>query len=333
MASALRWATIGLLLAACAACAPRVQLYGPAEGPPRLESGSLVTPDGRRLPYAAWSETEPKAVVVALHGFNDYRTAFEAPAKWLAGRGVITYAYDQRGFGEAPERGIWAGGQAMAEDAKAFVRLAAARHPGLPVYLMGDSMGCAVALLALADRDAPEVAGAILVAPAVWGGRAMNPAFRFGIWFAAHTTPWNYATGQGLRRVPSDNDEMLRKLGRDPLVIKQTRIDAVYGLTQLMGEAQDAAERVRVPLLVLYGDRDEIVPRGPVERMVAELKAPRRFVVYREGYHMLLRDLQAETVWRDVAAWIADRSAPLPSGEERGPGRSILAGDPPPPVR
>jgi acylglycerol lipase len=328
MASAFRWAAVGALLALCAACAPRVQSYGPVEGPPRLESGALITPDGRRLPYAAWSGGEAKAVIVALHGFNDYRTAFEAPAVWLAGRGVVTYAYDQRGFGESPERGIWAGAEAMAADAKAFVRLVGARHPGAPVYLMGDSMGCAVALLALAGRDAPEVAGAILVAPAVWGGRAMNPAFRLGIWLAAHTTPWNYATGKGLRRTPSDNDEMLRRLGRDPLVIKQTRIDAVYGLTQLMGAAQEAAPHVRTPLLVLYGDRDEIVPAGPVAEMVAELKAPRRFVVYRQGYHMLLRDLQAETVWRDIAAWIADRSAPLPSGEERGTGRSILAGDP-----
>ena len=124
------------------------------------------------------------------------------------------------------------------------VRLAAARHPGLPVYLMGDSMGCAVALRALADPDAPQVAGAILVAPAVWGGKAMNPAFRFGIWFAAHTTPWNYATGRGLRRVPSDNVEMLRKLGRDPLVIKATRIDTVDGLTSLMDAALAAAPRL-----------------------------------------------------------------------------------------
>jgi alpha-beta hydrolase superfamily lysophospholipase len=156
----------------------------------------------------------------------------------------------------------------------------------------------------------------------------MNPAFRFGIWFAAHTAPWNYATGQGLRRMPSDNVEMLRRLGRDPLVIKQTRVDAVYGLTQLMGEALEVAPDVKAPLLVLYGKRDEIVPSGPVADLVAALEAPHRFALYSDGYHMLLRDLQGQTVWRDVASWVTDPAAPLPSGEERGHTRSARAGDP-----
>jgi acylglycerol lipase len=319
---------VWLLVAAAAACAPRVQKFGPLAEAARLEADAFVSADGRRLPYEVWSAAEPKAAIVALHGFNDYRTAFADAGQWWAGRGLVTYAYDQRGFGEAPERGIWGGSAAMASDARAFIRLVKARHPGLPVYLMGDSMGGAVALLALAGEDAPEVAGGVLVAPAVWGGRAMNPAFRFGIWFAAHTAPWNYATGQGFRRVPSDNDEMLRRLGRDPLVIKQTRVDAIYGLTQLMGEAIEAAPGVKAPLLVLYGKRDEIVPAGPIAELVATLKAPHRFALYGDGYHMLLRDLQGQTVWRDVASWIGDPSAPLPSGEERGHTRSARAGDP-----
>ena len=319
---------VWLLMSAAAACAPRVQNFGPHVAEARLEADVFVSADGRSLPYELWAPAEPKAVIVALHGFNDYRTAFAEAAQWWAGRGLVTYAYDQRGFGEAPERGIWGGSAAMASDARAFVRLVKARHPGLPVYLIGDSMGGAVTLLALAGENAPEVAGAVLVAPAVWGGRALNPAFRFGIWFAAHTAPWNYATGQGLRRIPSDNDEMLRRLGRDPLVIKRTRVDAVYGLTQLMGEALDAAPTVKAPLLVLYGRRDEIVPAGSISELVATLKAPHRVAYYDDGYHMLLRDLQGQAVWRDVASWIADAAAPLPSGEERGRIRSVRAGDP-----
>jgi hypothetical protein len=38
--------------------------------------------------------------------------------------------------------------------------------------------------------------------------------------------------------------------------------------------------------------------------------------IYENGYHMLLRDLQAETVWTDIAAWITDRAQPLPSGSD-----------------
>jgi hypothetical protein len=59
-----------------------------------------------------------------------------------------------------------------------------------------------------------------------------------------------------------------------------------------------------------------------VETYAAALQAARpsglHIAVYRNGWHMLLRDLEGETVWRDIAAWIADPAiAALPSGAGR----------------
>ena len=71
--------------------------------------------------------------------------------------------------------------------------------------------------------------------------------------------PWAELTGQGLNIHPSDNIAMLRELGRDPLVIKETRVDAVYGLVNLMDLAYDAAPRLRGRALVLYGSREDIM--------------------------------------------------------------------------
>ena len=313
-----RGLALGAVLLLAAACTPRVQEFGPDFGEPRLESAHLTTVDGRRLPVAVWPvNSEPAAVIVALHGFNDYRRTFDMPGAWWAERGVTTYAVDQRGFGDTADRGIWGGAPAMIADATALVDLVRERHPGKPVYLLGNSMGAAVTLTTLASDDPPDVDGAILVSPAVWGGPGLNPMARASLWLAAHTMPWNVGTGQGLRRWPSDNIEMLRALGRDPLVIKKTRVDAVYGLTNLMGLAQTSARDVEVPLFVLYGGRDEIVPNAPVEMMIDSLRTPHRVAFYQDGYHMLLRSLDRETVWRDIRAWIADPAAPLPSGQER----------------
>ncbi|MEQ9641339.1 MAG: alpha/beta hydrolase [Alphaproteobacteria bacterium] len=307
----MRWPALLMLqfMLSLAACAPSVQEMGPAVQSPALTDEAYVAADGARLPLKHWpANPHTRAVVLALHGFNDYGNAFAAPAAWWAKHGIATYAIDQRGFGAAPQPGIWAAPETLVADARGALTALRARHPDTPVYLLGDSMGGAVSILALADGEA-HADGLILAAPAVWGGKEMNPLFRAGIWFMAHTTPWNHATGGGLRRIPSDNIEMLRALGRDPLVIKRTRVDAVYGLTQLMGRAQAAAGGVSVPVLLLYGERDEIVPPGPVAAMAAKLDAPNRTIRYPEGYHMLLRDLQAETVWRDVAGWIAAQRA------------------------
>ncbi len=304
------------------ACAPRVQKFQPGLMAAEIKADSFVTEDGKPLPLKIWpAKGDTKAVLVALHGFNMYSRYFDDPAAWWASRGIVTYAYDQRGFGAAPEARIWGGADAMASDAQSFLSLLGARHPGLPIYLLGDSMGAAVAVLAMTGEPTLEstvnVAGVILVAPGLWGGASMHPILRFGLWLSAHTVPWNTATGQGLKRQASDNIPMLRALGHDPLVIRHTRIDAVYGVTQLMGRAYDAAPSLRQRTLVLYGERDEIVPAAPVRQALTRLPKAAKFALYPDGWHMLLRDLQARVVWADIATWIKDPVIKLPSGAQQ----------------
>lgn len=303
-----------LLLTAVVAvgCTPSVQGLGPQRAEARLDDNVLVAIDGVRLPVAVWpAEGEERAVLVALHGYAMYRNYFEEPAAWWAEQGLTTYAYDQRGFGGGPEPGIWGGNEAMTADARAMLRAVRRKYPETPIYLLGCSMGAAVALTALAKGDEIGLAGAILVAPAVWGGEAMHPVYRAGLWVSAHMTPWNRATGRGLRIRPTDNIDILYKYGADPLVIKYSRIDAVYGLTSMMGEGLAAASEVKTPLLVLYGANDEIIPPEPVGLMRRKLTTPYRYVEYPQGWHMLLHDKQSKQVWRDIAAWIADREAEL----------------------
>jgi alpha-beta hydrolase superfamily lysophospholipase len=111
------------------------------------------------------------------------------------------------------------------------------------------------------------------------------------------------------------------------LVIKETRADALWGLTDLMDRGLVAAAGIRQPVLLLYGDKDEIIPRRAVERMVAALAAPKRIALYPDGWHMLFRDLQREVVWRDVLAWMIEPERPLPSGFERDGTVFAAAGD------
>ena len=316
---------LALFTVALGACAPRVAEPGPGLEvlgiPDGLRDEFLVTEDGVLLPLRVWRpEGEPSGVILALHGFNDYSKAFEGPAQTWAAAGLVTYAYDQRGFGAAPQRGLWAGSAAMTGDLGTAARALRARHPDLPLFLLGNSMGGAVILAALGGGDPPPGDGIILVAPAVWARAAMPWYQRSALWLAAHTVPWAKPSGRGLAIRASDNDEMLRGLGRDPMVIKRTRIDTVYGLVNLMDEALAAAPAVDRPTLLLYGEKDEIVPKDPTFRLWRDLPAEtdglHRRALYAEGWHMLLRDLQAEVVLRDIVAWTRDRHAPLPSSAD-----------------
>jgi len=325
----IRYAAAGLLttlslLIELAACAPTVLSRGDAVREPELTDGAFIAGDGMRLALRTWApETRrPQAVILALHGFNDYSSFFDEPGDFLAQRyPILSYAYDQRGFGASEDAGGWAGVDAYADDLATAARAVKARHPALPLYILGESMGGAVVLVAEARGLIDDADGLILSAPAVWGRVTMPWYQRAALWLGAHTVPWWTVTGEGLNIKPSDNIEMLIELGRDPLVIKHTRIGTIYGLANLMDAALDSAGRLRQPALILYGEKDEIIPKRPTRQMLERIRdggnERARVALYEGGYHMLLRDLPASMVWKDIAAWIDDPTAPLPSKADR----------------
>ncbi len=306
--------TLALLL--LSACLPLENRPGKRILEPKLEQGDFIAVDGAKLPLRSWlpDKNPLKAVIVGLHGFNDYSNCFTTPGQYLSSHGIGCYAYDQRGFGGAPGRGLWAGMEAYTRDLVDFVREIRKRHPGVPLYVLGESMGGAVTMVAATGSNPPDIDGAILVAPAVWGRATMPWYQRWLLAVTSHTLPWLKLSGKGLNLKPSDNIEMRRALSRDPLVIKATRIDTMYGLTDLMDEALARAEKLRLPVLVQYGKHDQIIPKEPTFLMLEKMPKSSRKAFYEHGYHMLLRDLQGEKPLADIVAWISDRNHPLPYG-------------------
>lgn len=299
---------VALLL--LAACAPHTQTVGTPFRNAALTNSAFIMADASRLPMRVWPARQPAAVILGVHGFNDYSRAFELPGPWFAERNIAFYAYDQRGFGEAPGHGTWAGTDVMVGDLKSVVTLLKARHPQTPIFVLGTSMGGALTIAAAADGGL-AADGTILVAPAVWGWSSMNEIYQAALWLSAHAVPEMTLTGRGLGRQASDNIEMLRALGADPLVIKETRIDSIYGLVGLMDRAYLSVEKVTLPTLLLYGERDEIVPGRAVENAVSRFTTEVSVKTYPDGWHMLLRDHQRETVWRDILAWVKLVARPL----------------------
>jgi len=325
---------------ALGACAPpdfresptAARSLGPGQVPyAGLAEGTLITDDGQALDLQTWMPTEasgrpvpPKAAIVALHGFDDYAEEFAEPGTYLAERGIATFAYDQRGFGHSDNPGRWPGAETLKRDLRTAIRLVRARLPGVPVYALGCSMGGAVVLATLSDGGADLPDGAILAPPAVWARETQPLLNRAALWAGVRLIPDQRFTGRGLGVLASDNIPMLRKLGHDPLYIHATRTDAIYGLVDLMDEALAAAPDATTPLLVLYGAKDQVIPKQPIADLMARLPrtadGTQRLAYYAHGWHLILRDLEAHTVDADIAAWIEDHRAALPSGADKAAG-------------
>jgi len=310
-----------------AACTPLVvqQAGQPPIGfqGPRIEADAVVSFDGARLGLSRWdAPDEPWAVIVALHGMNDYGNAFHLAAPWWAEQGVTTIAYDQRGFGRSPQRGIWAG-DLLQEDLRTVTALARQRWPQALIAVAGESMGGATAARAFASDRPPPAERLVLLAPAVWGWKTQPLPNKTLLWFAARLTgPKVYTPPHWItdKISPTDNREELIAMGQDPLMIWGSRSDTLYGLVNEMERGSQAVGQTPVPTLYLYGAHDEIIPKKAARRAATRLKPTDRSAFYAKGWHLLTRDLQGPVVWADVLAFLRDPAAPLPSGAPPIPG-------------
>ncbi|UFN49033.1 alpha/beta hydrolase [Roseomonas sp. OT10] len=325
-----------LLILALGACTPRVAGLGPAVTTPALEGQSLRMADGARLALHEWRpEGPPRAVLLGLHGLNDTARNFLAEsAPPLVAGGLLIQAYDQRGHAGNEPRGVWPGTEALVSDAVSAIRLLRAQHPDLPFYVLGESMGSNIALQAAerlrADPAAPRVDGWLLLVPGLWGLDDMNPITALSFRAALHSFP-SLAVGSGSpSMIPTDNEDALARFNADPQTIKDTRVDVVWGLLQLTEATVPLVARCCAgPTLFLYGAKDGVIEQRPTKAALRTLPAdaPARVALYRDGWHILLRDLQREVVARDILAFTADPRAPLPSGAERD-GAAWLASPP-----
>ena len=112
-------------------------------------------------------------------------------------------------------------------------------------------------------------------------------------------------------------------MGRDRMMIWGARFDALYGLVDLMEAAWRGMSDLTGPTAYFYGAHDEIIPRRAALSAAGRLRPSARTAYYERGWHLLLRDLQAETVWRDAAAFIRDPAGPWPSEAPSIPGPGL----------
>ena len=299
-----------------------VKLPDPPKPPPRFAAAAQLVPpdrmftlsDGAAIPARVWkAQGQPRGILLALHGFNDSRDAWEQPAPFFAGQGITVVAPDQRGFGEAPKRGEWAGSDRMVQDVREEIAILQQENPQTPLYLTGESMGGAILMLLMSAADAPLVAGTLLLAPAVWN---LGLGADIPLDVLATLFPHHLVTGRELpvHVVASDNPAALLRLYFDPLTLRATQLEALRGLVSLMKQAAAAAPQIKGPLLCVYGDKDQLVPSKAMAKVWETLPKGTRLDLISGGHHLLLRDKNGKQVMQDMLTWITQPDSFLPSG-------------------
>jgi alpha-beta hydrolase superfamily lysophospholipase len=273
--------------------------------------GRLAGAGGPAIHWQAWIPEHPRAVIVIAHGASEHAGRYRHVADRLVDDGYAVYAIEHRGHGhsEGPRALIDRLDRAVA-DLDALVQLAAAEHPGAPVYLIGHSMGGAIAIsYALEHQD--RLAGLILSGPVAALDAAPAP-MRLLARVLSALTP----------RLPLfEIDASL--VSRDPAVVEAYVNDPLVNHGKLpvrtvaeLAKAVDAfpgrVSAISVPTLIMHGTDDRLAPPEGSEMLNKRIGASdKTFVGYEGLYHEIFNESEQQRVLDDLSAWLSARVAPV----------------------
>lgn len=272
----------------------------------RHTESTFTSFDGLAIHHQAWMpDGEPHGVVLLFHGLGEHSGRYEHVAAALTGAGYAVYALDHRGHGKSAGRRVFVKSyDEFQRDLAHFRRIVEAAHPGLPLVVMGHSMGGNLAVGHVLDHQ-QGVAALVLSGPALQLGGSL-PTWQVRILlFIARIAP-------GLR--PQGLDAST--ISRDPAVVAAYRADPLVHngkVTAGLGAALIRAMRsfparypsLRLPVLLLHGTHDQLADIGgskELERLAVNAQVTSHY--YEGLYHEVFNEPEQATVIGDLIAWL-----------------------------
>jgi acylglycerol lipase len=271
--------------------------------------GRLDGAGGIELYWQAWlPSSEARAVVVISHGVSEHSARYAHVGERLAGAGYAAYAVDHRGHGRSQGKRVIVDADEVVADLRAFIDFAAARHPGKPVFLLGHSMGAAIAIAcAVRHQDALE---GLLLSGALADPDTASPVTRALSRVLSKLTP-----GLGVYQVDasriSRDPEVVRAYQQDPLVHRgKLPARTVAELTGAVARFPEEVPTLHLPLLVMHGGSDSLTTLAG-SRMVHERasSSDKTLEIYDGLWHEILNEPEKERVISEMIEWLDARSA------------------------
>ncbi|MEV1133883.1 alpha/beta hydrolase [Rhodococcus coprophilus] len=272
---------------------------------------SFTGGNGTRIVYDVWSpDGDPTALLVLAHGLGEHARRYDHVAERLTDLGIVVYAPDHRGHGRSGGKRLHA--RTMAEftdDLDTLFDIATSAHPGLPTFLLGHSMGGAIALAYALDHQ-DRLTALVLSGPAlIVTSGTPKPVVELG-----------KLIGRVLPGVPVQKLDS-KAVSRDPAVVAAYDADPLvhHGLVPagiarvLVLNEESVAQRLpdlRLPLLVLHGSADRLADPAGAD-LVADLAGSSDLThkLYEGLFHEVFNEPEQDRVLGDLVDWLQPRLA------------------------
>ncbi|GEL17942.1 alpha/beta hydrolase [Pseudonocardia asaccharolytica] len=272
--------------------------------------GRLVGARGVELFWQGWlpgngTDPPPTGVLLLCHGLGEHTGRYGNVVDTLVPDGWAVYGLDHRGHGRSGGRrahldryGDWLA------DYETFRRHVVARHPGLPVFLLGHSMGGQIALAYALDHQ-DDLRGLVLSAPALASDAVPKAAVPL-LSVLAKVAPT-------LR--PAGIDEA--RISKDPVVVADYRADPLVhhgnptlalssALFAQFDVLPERARGLRIPLLLQHGTDDRLTDPVGSRRLQATHGSVDATVRFYDGlWHEIYNEPERAAPLTDLREWLA----------------------------
>jgi len=277
----------------------------------RRESQVELSDGGARY-RRSWLPAEPNRVMLLVHGYAEHTGRYDEMAMYFSERQFAVHAYDQVGHGRtAGPRGHVDRFERLVDELVRFIEIVGLDHPGLPLTLVGHSMGGLVVAATAAFRR-PEVdrivlSGALLQLGGSGSPRRQSISLAMARMLATFAPRVAMSTGLELEGLSRDR-EVIRRYEEDPFVKDRMSVRFAAGLSSMVSAVRVAANQVERPMLILHGGADSISPAAGSRDFYAgltdEIEGRSTLQIYPELRHEIFQEPERQQVWTDMLEWL-----------------------------
>ncbi|KAF6088634.1 monoglyceride lipase [Phyllostomus discolor] len=249
----------------------------------------LVNADGQYLFCRYWKPTgTPKALIFVSHGAGEHCGRYDELAQMLVGLELLVFAHDHVGHGQSEgERMVVSDFHVFIRDVLQHVEIMQKDYPGLPVFLLGHSMGGAIAILTAAEKPG-HFSGMILISPLVLANPESATTFKVDLY------------------------------NTDPLICR-AGLKVCFGnqLLNAVSRVERALPKLTLPFLLLQGSADRLCDsKGAYLLMESAKSQDKTLKIYEGAYHVLHKELPEVTnsVFHEINTWVSQRTAASRTG-------------------
>jgi alpha-beta hydrolase superfamily lysophospholipase len=237
-----------------------------------------------KVPFRSWlpKKEKPRVVLLCVHALGFSSKSWDNFGRRMAASGFPTYAIDVRGFGEWAKQPAEAhmDFEACLTDVEQALKKLHAAYPKLPVFLVGESMGGAIAIQA-ASRYPDQVNGLVSAVPSGTEKAKSGAKSTMVVAFRTAESPSSEVDMAPVIVENATSDPVLRrKINADPLNRMDLSKKEIAQFEQFMKETHDAAPLVeRPPAMMLVAYKDRLVTPGGSVDLFTEMTTPQRVLI------------------------------------------------------